>query len=139
MTPNVLSLTSNLVANFVTVVVPARRWAWYRTEVSHHLTVDKIIEYRDRFRRELSRHGEGRCLDCVEIDALGNWRIHFFPLNEEVILILENAEKKFLEVAWGMGEAASFDPKEFVASRLAHLEKQGRLRGRDPWRLEDSP
>ena len=139
MTPNVLSLIANSVSNFVTVVVPARRWAWYRTEVSHHLTINKINEYRDQFRRELSRHGEGRCLDSIEMDKLGNWRIHFFPLNEEVILILENAAKKLSEVAWGMGEAASFDPKEFVASRLNHLEKQGRLRGRDPWWIEDSP
>lgn len=91
MTPNVLSLIANSVSNFVTVVVPARRWAWYRIEISHHLTIDKINEYRDRFRRELSRHGEGRCLDSIEMDKLGNWRIHFFPLNKEVILILENA------------------------------------------------
>jgi hypothetical protein len=133
MTPNVLSLTVNLVANFVTVVVPATKWAWDRTKIDHDLTLDEIEEYRAWFRRELLRHGEGRCFDCIEIDELGNWRIHFFPLHEEVIRILGNATGQLPEVAWGAGEAAGFDPKEFVASRLDRLEKEGRLRTRDPW------
>jgi hypothetical protein len=138
MTPNVLCLTTNLVANFVTVVIPAPKWAWDRTRIDHDLTLDEIEEYRTRFRRELSRHGEGRCLDCIEIDALGNWRIHFFALNEEVISILGNAAARFPEIACGPGEAAGFDPKEFVASRLDRLEKEGRLRARDPWWTDES-
>jgi hypothetical protein len=138
MTPNLRSLTANLIANFVTVVVPAPRWAWDRTKIDHDLTLDEIEEYRAQFRRELSRHGEGRCLDCIEIDALGNWLIHFFPLNVEVISILETAAARRPEIACGTGEAAGFDPQEFVASRLDRLEKEGRLRTRDPWWAEES-
>jgi hypothetical protein len=95
-------------------VVPAPRWAWDRAKVHPHLTLNGIKEYRTQFRQELSRHGEGRCLDCIEIDAVGNWRIHFFPLNQEAIPILGNAAERLSGVAWGMGEAAGFDPKEFV-------------------------
>ena len=138
MTPNVLSLTANLVANFVTVVIPAPKWAWDRTKIDHDLTLDEIEEYRARFRRELSRHGEGRCLDCIEIDALGNWRIHSFPLDEEVVSILGNAAAKLPQVARGPGEAVGFDAKEFVASRLDRLQKDGRLRARDPWWTDES-
>jgi hypothetical protein len=46
MTPNVLSLTADMVANFVTVVVPAPRWAWEHTKIDHHLTLDEIEDYR---------------------------------------------------------------------------------------------
>lgn len=106
MTPNVRSLTANLVANFVTVVVPAPEWAWDCTKAHRHLTLNEIEEYRSGFRRELSRHGEGRCLDGVEIDASGNWRIHFFSLNEEAVSILADAAAKLSDVAWGVGEAA---------------------------------
>jgi len=127
MTPNVLSLTADMVANFVTIVIPAPRWTWDRTKVDHDLTLGEIEEYRARFRRELSQHSEARCLDRIETDALGNWRIHFFPLNSEVISILVIAASKLTEVACGAGEAASFDRKEFVASRLDRLEKEGRL------------
>jgi hypothetical protein len=133
MTPNVLSLTANLLANFVTIVIPAPRWSWDRTRIDHDLTLDEIEEYRARFRRELSRHGEGRCLDHIQIDALSNWLIHFFPLNEEVVSILETAAARFPEIACGPGEAAGFDPKEFVMRCLDRLEKEGRLRARDPW------
>jgi hypothetical protein len=133
MKPSIRSLTANLVANFVTVVVPAPRWAWDRTRMDHPLTLDEIEEYRTRFRRELSRHGEGRCLDCIEIDALGNWRIHFFPLNEEAIPILENTAMTLSGVACGPGEAAGIDPEVFVATRLDRLENQGQLTGRYPW------
>ena len=83
MTPNVLSLTADMVANFTTVVVPSPRWAWEHTKIDHHLTLDEIEVYCAGFRLELCRYGEGRCLDCIEIDALGNWRIHFFPLNQK--------------------------------------------------------
>ena len=138
MTANVLSLTANLVANFVTVVVPAPRWAWDRTKIDHDLTLDEIEEYRAGSRRELSWHGEERCLDCIVIDALGNWRIHFFPLNEDVVSILGNAAARFPEIACGPGEAAGFDPKQFVASRLDRLEKVGRLKTRDPWWTDES-
>ena len=138
MTANVLSLTANLVANFVTVVVPAPRWAWDRTKIDHDLTLDEIEEYRAGSRPELSWHGEERCLDCIEIDALGNWWIHFFPLNEDVVSILGNAAARFPEIACGPGEAAGFDPKQFVASRLDRLEKVGRLKTRDPWWTDES-
>jgi hypothetical protein len=138
MTANVLSLTANLVANFVTVVVPAPRWAWDRTKIDHDLTLDEIEEYRAGSRPELSWHGEERCLDCIVIDALGNWRIHFFPLNEDVVSILGNAAARFPEIACGPGEAAGFDPKQFVASRLDRLEKVGRLKTRDPWWTDES-
>jgi hypothetical protein len=138
MTPNVLSLTADMVANFTTVVVPSPGWAWEHTKIYHHLTLDEIEEYRAGFRLEPCRHGEGRCLDHIETDALGNWLIHFFPLNDEVVSILEIAASKLPEVACGTGEAASFDPKECVASRLDRLEKEGRLRARDPWWFDES-
>jgi hypothetical protein len=138
MTPNVLGLCANLVSNFVTVVIPAPTWAWNRAEVNHNLTLNEIDEYRLRFRRELSKHGEVRCLDCIEIDPLGNWRIHFFPLNQEGVSILRDAAAKLPGVAMGTGEVVGFDPKEFVARRLEYLEKQMRLVARDPWWAPDS-
>jgi hypothetical protein len=138
MTPNVLSLTANLVSNFVTVVVPAPGWDWNRTKIDHATTLNEIDECRGRFRAGLFRNGETRCLDCIEIDALGNWRIHFFPLNEEAISILQDTAGKLSEVAYGAGEAVGFDPKEFVAASLDRLERRGRLRAMEPWWVDGS-
>lgn len=132
MTPNVLGIAANLIDNFVTAVFPAARWSWDRT-IDYHLTLDMVEEYRGQLRRELSRHGEGRCLDRIEIDRLGNWRVHFFPLNVEAVAVLRDAVANLRLAAWGSGEAATFDPREFVLCRLACLEKQDRLRARDPW------
>jgi hypothetical protein len=137
MTPNVRGIAANLLANFVTVVIPAARWSWDRT-IDYHLTLDMVEEYRHQLRRELLRHGEGRCLDRIEVDGLGNWRVHFFPFNEEATLALENVVAKIRLAAWGSGEAAAFDPRGFVLWRLHRLEKQGRLRGRDPWWIDES-
>jgi hypothetical protein len=138
MTPNVLGLTVDLMSNFVTVTIPSLEWSWDRTIVDYDLTADMVEEYRGKLRRELSRHGEVRCLDHMEIDRLGNWHVHFFPLNEEAITVLANAVAKMRLAAWGSGEAATFDPREFVLCRLDRLEKQGRLRGRDPWWIDES-
>jgi hypothetical protein len=137
MTPNVRDIAANLIANFVTVVIPAARWSWDRT-IDYHLTLDMVEEYRHQLRRELLRHGEGRCLDQIEVDGLGNWRVHFFPFNEEATFVLENVVAKWRLAAWGGGEAATFDPREFVLCRLDCLEKQRRLRGRDPWWNDES-
>jgi hypothetical protein len=132
-TPNVRGIAANLIANFVTVLLPAARWSWDRTAIDYPLTLEVMQGYRVQLRLELSRHGEGRCLDRIEIDGLGNWRIHFFPLNEEAIVMLRNAVANLSGAAWGAGEAATFEPREFVLCRLGCLEKEGRLRGREPW------
>lgn len=133
MTANIRGISANLIANFFTIVCPAARWSWDRTAIDRPLTLKVIQGYRAKFRRELSRHGEGRCLDRIEIDRLANWRIHFFLLNEEALVILGNAVANLSGTAWGIGEAATFDPREFVISRLERLEKEARLTGQEPW------
>jgi hypothetical protein len=84
MTPNILGIAANLIGNFVTVVFPAARWSCDRSR-DYRLTLEMVEEYRGQLRRELSRHGERHCLDHIEVDGLSNWRVHFFPLNPEVI------------------------------------------------------
>jgi hypothetical protein len=137
MTPNVRSLTANLVANFVTVVIPQFRRTSDDTEIDHHLTIDEIEAYRVQFRRGLARHGEVHCLDRIEIDASGNCRIHFFCLNEEAVPIPQNTAMTLSGVACGSGNSAGVDAEAFVAIRLDELEQLGRLRARDPWWLDE--
>jgi hypothetical protein len=132
-TPNIFGIAANLLANFTTIILPIPEWSWDRTAIDYPLTLEVIQEYRAQLRRELSRHGEGRCLDRIEIDELRNWRVHFFPFDQTAIGVLRIAAAKFPGAAWGVGEAATFDAREFVLYRLDNLEKEGRLRGRDPW------
>jgi hypothetical protein len=77
-------------------VVPTSEWAWDSTD--RQLPLDEIEKYRLRFQQELLPHCETRCLDHVEIDAVGNWRLFFFPLTEDAASILENAATKLSEV-----------------------------------------
>jgi hypothetical protein len=47
--------------------------------------------------------------------------------------VLKNAVATFPRTAWGTGEAANFDPGEFVSQRLDPLEKQDQFKATGPW------
>ena len=136
------TLAATLLANFATVRIPRCESLWissvpnpspkhrYRL-LSRALTGETLIMscHRQHLRYRLLEPGHHAFFDRIEGGGPDGWRLHFFCREPAAVRVLHDIGVG----ECGPGNAATFDPEQFVMHRLCQLERTGRLNTPDGW------
>jgi hypothetical protein len=117
------TLAAALLANFRTIRFPPTEeyfprsqahWDWWQAAKARRADRQAVYDYRQRLRNALIAHGHHQFLDHVELGPDGGWRLHVFVVDDAAMLLLDRTT----EGRCGAGDAASFNPQEFVQEQL---------------------
>jgi hypothetical protein len=123
MTHDTSALAATLFANFRTIRFPpteeylprsATHWDWWQAAKVRRADRQAVYDYRECLRNALIAHGPREFLDLVEPYPGGGWRLHFFVADDGAMLMLDGVT----EGRCGSGDAARFNPEEFVQEQL---------------------
>ena len=134
MTHDLITLTTTMLANHITV-----RFPWLdaietslastirdRRPLGNRLTV---LLHLLGIRLGLGHAGHRQFLYQLDGDPVGRWTIHLFFAEQNAIPLVASLTNGVV----GLGEPASFDPREFIEQRLERLNNLDRLTSRHPW------
>jgi hypothetical protein len=135
MTHDLITLTTTLLANHVTIRFPMfDRTERLSDQAREFRELDERIEvhrHRSNIRMGLGEAGYHRFLDLTHVRANGEWDIHLFAADLGAIELVPSLTAGTVE----KGDPRDFDPRAFIEGRLQCLKNSNRLTGRWPWCL----